>query len=133
MERRLHPDDRERVLSDWARAVETGEPHLAEYRMVRDDGRTIWVRDLERVVLDDNGAFVRRQGLSFDITDLVEARQHAADAEQRFRSITEQMPAVLYRDAADADEAIYVSPPSRRCWATPRRSGWMARWSGTGR
>jgi PAS domain S-box-containing protein len=109
-ERRLHPDDRERVLTDWARAVATGEPHLAEYRMVRADGRTIWVRDLERVVCDDDGTFVRRQGLSFDITDLVEARQQAADAEQRFRSLTEQMPAVLYRDAADADEAIYVSP-----------------------
>src|SRR5439155_25307480 len=54
--------------------------------------------------------FVRRQGLIFDITDLVEARERAADAEERFRSLTEQTPAVVYRDAADAGEAIYVSP-----------------------
>jgi PAS domain S-box-containing protein len=109
-EQRLHADDRERVLTEWNEALATGEPHQTEYRMTRGDGKTIWVRDMESVVCDEQGDFVRRQGLMFDITDLVEARERAADAEERFRSLTEQMPAVLYRDTADASDAIYVSP-----------------------
>jgi PAS domain S-box-containing protein len=107
---RVHPDDRVRVLADWADAVASGTPSLAEYRMYRGDGRMIWVRDVESVITDDDGNFVRRQGVTFDITDLVQAREHAAEAEERFRSLTEQMPAVLYRDSADATEAIYVGP-----------------------
>ena len=109
-EQRIHPDDRVRVLADWRAAVAGSSPNLAEYRMIRGDGRTIWVRDVESVILDDDGNFVRRQGVTFDITDLVQAREHAAEAEERFRSLTEQMPAVLYRDSADATEAIYVGP-----------------------
>jgi PAS domain S-box-containing protein len=121
-ELRLHPDDRERVLADWHRAVSAEQPHQSEYRLYRGDGRMIWVRDMERVVRDDDGNFVRRQGLSFDITDLVEARELAAEAEERFRSLTEQMPAVLYRDTADAGEAIYVSPAIERLLGyTPRQ------------
>jgi len=108
-EQRLHVEDRERVLAEWDEAVATGQSHQTEYRMTRGDGRTIWVRDTESVVRDQQGGFVRRQGLIFDITDLVEARERAADAEERFRSLTEQTPAVVYRDAADAGEAIYVS------------------------
>jgi PAS domain S-box-containing protein len=109
-EQRVHPDDRERVVRQWHEAVALGRSHEDEYRMLRRDGGTIWVRDVESIVRDDDGAFLHRQGLMFDITDLVEARQHAADAEERFRSLTEQMPAVMYRDTADAGAAIYVSP-----------------------
>ncbi len=124
-EQRLHPDDRERVLTEWEKAVQTGDAHQTEYRMVRGDGRTIWVRDMENVVRDADGGFVRRQGLMFDITDLVEARQRAADAEGRFRSLTEQLPAVLYRDSADSDTAIYVSPAVERLLGyTPQE--WLA-------
>jgi PAS domain S-box-containing protein len=120
-EQRLHPDDRERVLAEWNEAVATGTSHQTEYRMTRGDGKMIWVRDTESVVRDEQGDLVRRQGLMFDITDLVEARERAADAEERFRSLTEQMPAVLYRDAADASEAIYVSPAVERMLGyTPR-------------
>src|ERR687891_2755817 len=38
----LHPDDRERVLAEWTRSDESGEPYAGEYRLIAADGRTVW-------------------------------------------------------------------------------------------
>jgi PAS domain S-box-containing protein len=66
------------VLASWREAVASEMPHTFEYRLIRGDGKTIWVRDIESIVRDEGGAFVRRQGVTFDITDLVEARERTA-------------------------------------------------------
>ncbi len=65
---RTHPDDRLRVqhLSDQADA--SGEPYVAEYRMVTRDGRVVWVHDVAAPVLDDAGNLVSWQGVVRDIT-----------------------------------------------------------------
>ncbi len=38
----LHPEDRQRVLTENARTNETGESFEMEYRMLAKDGRTVW-------------------------------------------------------------------------------------------
>ncbi len=40
----LHADDRERVLSDLAHSIATGEPMLSEYRALARDGHNVWFR-----------------------------------------------------------------------------------------
>src|SRR5438105_1061260 len=39
---RLHPDDRERVVTQFERCYKTGEPFKMEYRMLTRDGREVW-------------------------------------------------------------------------------------------
>ncbi|MGZ5352224.1 MAG: putative bifunctional diguanylate cyclase/phosphodiesterase [Actinomycetota bacterium] len=64
----LHPDDRERALELTAHHNETGESFVLEYRMVRRDGRTIWVRDEAVMVKRADGSFLHSQGVMTDIT-----------------------------------------------------------------
>jgi diguanylate cyclase (GGDEF)-like protein/PAS domain S-box-containing protein len=80
-ERRLHPDDRERVLATepdeefgaW------GDPTVQEYRMLHRDGHTVWVRD-DAVVIHDELGRGRWHGVLLDITD---RKQAEAEIERR--------------------------------------------------
>jgi len=67
-ERQLHPDDRARVLSAEEARGRGEMPHAYdEYRMIRKDGRVVWVLDDVTLTPDgDNDAM--QQGLLYDIT-----------------------------------------------------------------
>jgi diguanylate cyclase (GGDEF)-like protein/PAS domain S-box-containing protein len=71
--RMVHPDDREWVQaqSEAFLAGEGGD--LDDYRMVRPDGRVVWVRDRAYAYRDDGGRVILEQGLLFDVTELKEA------------------------------------------------------------
>lgn len=64
----LHPDDRERILAEDARAGSTGEPFDAEYRCVARDGRIVWVHDKAVVTRNEEGLPRFREGVMFDVT-----------------------------------------------------------------
>ena len=83
--RRLHPDDRERVLAEDRRAHEAQERFEAEYRMVAADGSVVWFWERSTIERDDRGRPVRSQGVMVDVTDrkLAEARVGEAEAEVR--------------------------------------------------
>ena len=44
-ERLVHPDDVAEALGAWKAALAARRPWSLEYRVVRPDGRIIWVRD----------------------------------------------------------------------------------------
>jgi PAS domain S-box-containing protein len=112
--RMLHPDDRERVLAESMRTNETGDPFDMEYRVVRADGATAWLHDHAVVVVGPDG---RRMwhGVLQDITAEKEAERQLRDAEERYRQLVEEIPAVTYLDECDPDDpqtwpTIYISP-----------------------
>lgn len=61
---RLHPEDRERVLTEMARCQAEGNPFMAEYRMLTPDHRVVWVRDEARLITDVDGRPLALQGSS---------------------------------------------------------------------
>jgi PAS domain S-box-containing protein len=68
--KRIHPDDRERVRAEQAAfdPADTREPIRGEYRLVRKDGRVIWVENYALAVRDaDEARFV--MGLIFDVSE----------------------------------------------------------------
>jgi PAS domain S-box-containing protein len=67
--KRLHPDDRDRVLAEVARSHATGGPFVSEYRMIARDGRVVWFHDSARIIRDSNGTPLFLQGVMYDITD----------------------------------------------------------------
>ncbi len=73
--KRLHPDDRERVLQEVARRRAAFEPFQCEYRMIARDGRTVWFRDAAQVMLDRTGRPVFLLGVMSDITDMRKAEE----------------------------------------------------------
>jgi PAS domain S-box-containing protein len=108
---RVHAEDRERARRETVEGVLSGEPFTLEYRMVRDDGRVIWVRDSATTILDDDGEPEYVLGFFFDITERKEAELQLEHLEGRYRNLVEQLPAVTYMDTADDEmSSIYVSP-----------------------
>ncbi|HEX9820034.1 MAG TPA: PAS domain S-box protein [Methylomirabilota bacterium] len=77
--RRLHPEDRERVLAAMADSRASGTPFRAEYRLVRDDGRVVWLLDEAVVVRDGEGRPLALQGVALDITARKEAEAEASE------------------------------------------------------
>ena len=101
----LHPLDRDDVLTAIDAAKHAGEPYEAEYRVFRDNGSIVWVRDRAVTVRDARGRPLHWQGFLVDVTE----RKHA---EIRYRALAEQLPLITYIDTPySTDEAAaYVSP-----------------------
>ena len=87
----LHPDDRERVLAEWKKSDDTGEPYAGEYRLMAADGRTVWIRDEAVLQRDDEGNAVHWQGVMLDITDAKQANDDLTRALDLERQATEDM------------------------------------------
>jgi PAS domain S-box-containing protein len=73
--RAIHPEDRPRIESAVARALQTGH-YEAEYRAVRPDGGVVWITERGRVVSELDGGSNRMVGISRDVTaDRIAARE----------------------------------------------------------
>lgn len=73
----LHPDDRERVLEQWDRALKAGETFRAEYRFRNRAGKTAWVIG-HAAALRHDGVVTAYIGTVTDITDRKEAEESLA-------------------------------------------------------
>jgi diguanylate cyclase (GGDEF)-like protein/PAS domain S-box-containing protein len=118
-ERSLHPEDRTRVLDEIQRAIAEGRDQSLEYRLIRRDGRVVWVRDEARFVRDESGRALYLQGLLLDVTAEKVTEAALREAEERFRTLAEQISAALVIVSAHSElqsdgmpgwETYYVSP-----------------------
>ncbi len=99
--RNIHPEDRGHVLTLVDQATRAGEEFHLEYRFTRKDGRVIWLWHDSAVVRDDAGRPRYRHGLLLDITAQKETEARLAEAERRYRTLVEQLPAAVYLNAAE--------------------------------
>jgi PAS domain S-box-containing protein len=107
----VHPDDLERWLEATDRCDRTGDPFAMELRMFTGDGRIVWVRDQTLLVRDEQGRPLFWQGIMFDITDRKQAEEATREAEAKYRTLIEQIPAITYIDAVEGPQTtVYISP-----------------------
>ncbi len=67
--RRLHPEDRERVLRQFREACATGGRFASEYRILDREGRIVWWRDEGRALPGPDGKTRFVRGFVLDITE----------------------------------------------------------------
>lgn len=97
----LHPEDRERILT-WCRTeAASGRDHECEYRMVRADGRTVWVRHRASCLRDTAGNVTGVQGVLSDITELVTAREAANAINAQLHTMAEVIPQQVWTTTPD--------------------------------
>ena len=65
----LHPDDRERVLSEIKSIHTSKKPFISVYRMIAKDGSIVWFRDHASILTNKNGKPLYLQGSMYDITE----------------------------------------------------------------
>jgi PAS domain S-box-containing protein len=109
----LHPDDRDWVIA--SNDADTGDVWSVDYRTIARDGHVLWVHNEAVLIRDEDGRPLFWQGMIFDVTERKEAEERLHDAEERYRSLVEQLPAVVYVDAVDeVATALYISPQYER-------------------
>ena len=103
----LHPEDRPRALQEdtW----EEGRLFQMEYRMRRQDGRQIWVRDEAVIVRDPQTGKRLTRGLLIEITEQKRAEEALRRSEESYRMFVAQSSEGIFRQ--DLDQPLSVSLP----------------------
>ncbi len=98
----VHPDDRQKFdLRKAAADSESGE-YSSEYRLLRQDGQTVWVADHGLVVTrDENGNPLRIVGAFIDVTE----RKLQEEELERHRHHLEELVAQRTSELAEAKDA----------------------------
>jgi signal transduction histidine kinase len=90
---RVHPDDRDRVLSAIDAHLVTGARYDVTYRMRRADGAWRWWRSRGEATRDGSSGSLRMVGVNSDVTDLVETRDRAVASAAEAAAATERLEA----------------------------------------
>jgi PAS domain S-box-containing protein len=91
----VHPDDRERVLTEHKRTRETGDMFSMEYRMVARDGTVRWFLDEARVIRDETGQPMFHHGFLLDITERKELEDALHKSEEELRREKQYVESLL--------------------------------------
>jgi PAS domain S-box-containing protein len=71
----VHPDDRQRVQAEWARATALGDTYDAEFRIRRGDGAYRWFKTRAVPLRDGSGTVVKWFGSNTDFEDVKQSEQ----------------------------------------------------------
>jgi PAS domain S-box-containing protein len=93
-ERILHPDDREWALNFCMSATRESRDHEFEYRAVAADGRIVFLRDIVRVIRDEDGSARLLRGVMVDITEQKETERELRERERHVALVAEVGAAV---------------------------------------
>jgi diguanylate cyclase (GGDEF)-like protein/PAS domain S-box-containing protein len=107
-----HPEDLAASLAYARRIVEGKIPryHL-EKRYLHADGHTVWTSLSVSLVRDAEGGPLYFVSQIQDVTKRKEAERKLREAEQRYRTLVERVPAVVYiQEIGSPDSAMYMSP-----------------------
>jgi PAS domain S-box-containing protein len=103
---RIHQDDREWVNKRYRDFFEglTDGHYEAEFRIHHaQTGEERWVVTSGRLVLNASGAAVRGSGTLMDVTDRRRAEDTLRESEERFRSMADSAPALIWMTDAEGN------------------------------
>ena len=103
----LHPDDRDRLWTTVQDALADGDPFEVTYRIRTASGDTRWMWERGRAVRSASGSTpgetVALEGIITDITDRKQREQELESQRDRYRSLFENNPLIVWEhDYAEA-------------------------------
>ncbi|CAM3890334.1 PAS domain-containing sensor histidine kinase [Mucilaginibacter galii] len=92
----VQPEDRDRVIGGYIREVNHRAPYEVDFRVLRSDGKTQWVAATGKPRYLPNGEFAGYVGSCMDITERKKSEQMLKASEERFRSIADSAPVLIW-------------------------------------
>ncbi len=105
---RLHPEDREWVMITRSEAVEKGQSFECEYRMLRADGRTVWVRDMLSVIPSAEAGSILG-GFMLDVTYRRYTEESLRESRYFIEQIASASPVILYLYDVAERRCLYLN------------------------
>ena len=105
----IHPEDREKVLASFRRALRKGRTFECEFRMIAADGRNVWLREIVNVV-SENGFPRELAGVTLDVTERKEAVFRLRESEERFRLLADTAPVLIWMSGSDKGCTYFNQP-----------------------
>jgi PAS domain S-box-containing protein len=120
----VHPDDREKIKTELARAIEQDVPYETEYRAVWPDGSVHHIIARSKLFHDALGRPARINGLIWDITEGKQAEKALRESEAKYRDLFENMAEEVHYWRLVRDETgrirtwrlVDANPPTLRTW-----------------
>ena len=88
----IHPDDQERIAREYEKSHRYGTTFTEEYRLIRRNGSTVWVKEDTNLIRDKDGNPSYWQGILLDITKERETQAIIQESEERFRRVFHASP-----------------------------------------
>ena len=104
----LHPEDREWVMITRAEAVEKGKSFECEYRMLRADGRIVWVRDMLSVIPSAEAGLIVG-GFMLDVTYRRYTEESLRESRYFIEQIASASPVILYLYDVVEQRCLYLN------------------------
>ena len=92
----IHPDDLTYAEESFAQIAQSGGGEIREYRIVLPDGTIRWISDKGFAIHDEDGNVNRIAGIAEDITERKLAQQALQESEEKFRTVAEQSPNMIF-------------------------------------
>ncbi|WP_017315856.1 PAS domain S-box protein [Mastigocladopsis repens] len=96
----IHPLDRDRVIAAIL-TQELGHLYSEEYRIIRPDGEERWIWTRAVPLKNELGEVFRIFGISEDITERKRATEALRESEQRFRTLADEVPVLIWMSNTD--------------------------------
>jgi PAS domain S-box-containing protein len=105
----IHPDDRDAYLEAYQAQREIGN-YTVEYRILRNDGETRWLREVGLLKYDDNRNVIDAFGIIQDITELVVPQHDLEDQQELGRQVEAITDIGYFINDEDIDKFLFISP-----------------------
>lgn len=120
----VHPEDRPWVVAEAERTDAAKETFDLEYRVVKPDGEEVWIHDVAVLTGGSEDTPGVWQGVIEDVTERKRSEVQLREAEERYRTLVEHVPAVTYRERVPSDvypesTMLYMSPQTGKILGYP--------------
>ncbi|HEX3034662.1 MAG TPA: PAS domain S-box protein [Thermodesulfobacteriota bacterium] len=108
---RIHTDDRPIAEEIFERIRQEGGDYLAEFRIIRPDGTTTWLRNQGKTIYNEDGKPLYVTGASVDITDRKRTEQEIARLNRDLKQRLDELQTLL--DVLPVGIAVAHDPECR--------------------
>ncbi len=105
----VHTEDRDKYLEAYYSQRETGN-YTVEYRIIRNDGETRWLREVGLLKFDENDEVTDAFGIIQDITERVVHEHELENSQELARQVEAITDIGYFINDEEIDKYLYISP-----------------------